>query len=153
LIILIILGEEYKLLSSSSSIFLQPPVTSSLFGSNILIPLFSDTLSLCSSLNVRVKVSHPHKTTGKIIVLYILIFMFLDCVCVRVCKISGCLWIIELLRILFESVYTLQLDPSLKQNTFLRDSFASHFSLHCETLASCRLHSIRNQWTSSQSCR
>jgi hypothetical protein len=35
-------------------------------------------LSLCSSLNVRDQVLHPYRTTGKIIVLYILIFMFLD---------------------------------------------------------------------------
>jgi hypothetical protein len=39
---------------------------------------FSNTLNLCSSLNVRDKVSHPYKTTGKIIVLYILIFTFVD---------------------------------------------------------------------------
>jgi hypothetical protein len=31
-----------------------------------------------SSLNVRDKVSHPHKTTGKTVVLYIPIFTFLD---------------------------------------------------------------------------
>jgi hypothetical protein len=37
-----------------------------------------DTLSLCSSLNVRHQVSHPRRTTGKIIVLYIQIFMCLD---------------------------------------------------------------------------
>jgi hypothetical protein len=35
-----------------------------------------NTLSLCSSLIVRDKVSHPYRTTGKIIVLYILIIMF-----------------------------------------------------------------------------
>jgi hypothetical protein len=59
--------------------FLQPPVTSSLYGPNILFSaLFSNTLSLCSSLNVRDQFSHTHRTTGKIIVLYILIFMFLD---------------------------------------------------------------------------
>jgi hypothetical protein len=39
--------------------------------------LFSNTLSLCSSLNVRDQVSHPYRTTGKIIVLYIQIFTFL----------------------------------------------------------------------------
>jgi hypothetical protein len=45
------------------------------FQSNILLnSLFSNTLSLCSSLNVRDQVSHPHRTTGKIIVLHILIF-------------------------------------------------------------------------------
>jgi hypothetical protein len=35
-------------------------------------------LSLCSSLNVRDHVSHPHWTTGKIIVLHIPFFNFLD---------------------------------------------------------------------------
>jgi hypothetical protein len=39
--------------------------------------LFSDTLSLGPSLNVSDQVSHPCKTTGKIILLYILIFIFL----------------------------------------------------------------------------
>ncbi|PNF26626.1 hypothetical protein B7P43_G10242, partial [Cryptotermes secundus] len=63
LIILTILREKYS--------FLQPPVTSSLFGPNILLnALFSNTLSLCSSLNVRDQVSHPYRTTGKIIILY-----------------------------------------------------------------------------------
>jgi hypothetical protein len=38
--------------------------------------LFSNTLSLYSSLTVRDHVSHPHRTTGKIIVLYILTFTF-----------------------------------------------------------------------------
>jgi hypothetical protein len=47
-IILIILGEEYKLCS-----FLHPPVTPSLFGPNILLnTLFSNALSLCSSLKL-----------------------------------------------------------------------------------------------------
>jgi hypothetical protein len=40
LIILIILGEEYKSRSSSLCSFLHPPVTSSLFGPNTLSPLF-----------------------------------------------------------------------------------------------------------------
>jgi hypothetical protein len=52
--------------------FFQPPVTSSLFGPNILlITLFSNTLGPCSSLNVRDQVSHPYRTTGKIVVLYV----------------------------------------------------------------------------------
>jgi hypothetical protein len=36
--------------------------------------LFSNTLRVCSSLNVRDQVSVPYRTTGRIIVVYILIF-------------------------------------------------------------------------------
>ena len=75
-----ILGEEYRSLSSSLSSFLHYLVTSSLLGPNIpLNTLFSDTLSLHSSLKVSYQVSHPYNVTGKIIVLYILNFKFLDC--------------------------------------------------------------------------
>jgi hypothetical protein len=56
LITRIIFGDEYRSLSSS----------------------LCSLLSLCSSLGVRDQVSHPYKTTGKIIVLYTLIFVFLD---------------------------------------------------------------------------
>jgi len=40
--------------------------------------MFSNTLSFLSSLNVSDQVSHPYKTTGKMIVLYILILKLLD---------------------------------------------------------------------------
>ena len=74
------LGEEYRSLSPSLYSFLHSPVTSSLLGPNILlITLFSNALSLRSSLNVGDQVSQPYKITGKIWVLYILIFKFLDC--------------------------------------------------------------------------
>jgi hypothetical protein len=71
LIILLKLGEEYKSRSSSLCNFLHSQVTSSLFGPNIFLSiLFSNTLSLCSSFNVRHQVSRPYRKTGKIIVFY-----------------------------------------------------------------------------------
>ena len=71
-----IFGEQYRSVSSSLGSFLHSLVTSSFLGPNILLnTIFSNTLSLCSSLNVSDQVSHPYKT-GKIIVLNILIFMF-----------------------------------------------------------------------------
>jgi len=66
-----IFGEEYISLSSSLSCFLHSTVTSSVLCSNILNTLFSDTKDLRSSFKVGDQVSHPYKTTGKIVVLYI----------------------------------------------------------------------------------
>jgi hypothetical protein len=68
--------EVLKLWSSSFCSHIQPPATSSLLGPNILLStLFSNTLNLCSSLGVRVQVSHTYKTARKIIVFfYFLIF-------------------------------------------------------------------------------
>jgi hypothetical protein len=43
----------------------------------LLSTTFLDTLSLCSSLLLRGKVSHPYRIMCKIIVSYILIFMIL----------------------------------------------------------------------------
>ena len=64
-----ILGEEYRLLSSSFCSFLHSLVTLSLLGPNIILnTLFSNILNLRSSLNVSDQVSHPYTTTGKIIV-------------------------------------------------------------------------------------
>jgi hypothetical protein len=61
------------MLFSPTSLYFFP------LGPNILLStLFSNTIGLCSSLNVRDQLSHPHKTTGKIIVLYILIVMYLN---------------------------------------------------------------------------
>jgi hypothetical protein len=79
LIFLIILDEEYKSRNFSLRAFLHFYSTSSLFGPDILLStLFSNTLSLFSSLNVRDQVSHPYITIGKIVGLYILIFTFYD---------------------------------------------------------------------------
>jgi len=70
-----ILGEEYRSFSYSSCNLLHSSVSSSLLGPNIpLNIIFSNTLSFLSSRNVSYKVSHPYKTTEKIIILYILIF-------------------------------------------------------------------------------
>jgi hypothetical protein len=58
--------------------FLHDP-SSSLLGPNILLnTLFSKTLSLCSSLKVWTQVSHSYSATGKITVLYILMFRSFD---------------------------------------------------------------------------
>jgi len=74
-----IIGKEYRSLSSLLCNFLYSSVTSFLLDpNNLLNTLFSNTLSLRSSLNVSDQVSHPCRTTGNIIVLYILIFNFLD---------------------------------------------------------------------------
>ena len=75
-----ILGEEYKLFSSSLCHLVQSPFTSSLLRPNILLnTLFQNTLSFLSSHSVNDQVSHPHKTTGRTILLYILMFKYLVC--------------------------------------------------------------------------
>ena len=79
LITRIIIGEEYRAWSSLLCSLLHSAVTSSLLGPNILLStLFSKTLSLRSSLNASDQVSHPYKTTGKILALYITVIKFLD---------------------------------------------------------------------------
>jgi hypothetical protein len=68
LINLIIFGEVDKLWSFLLRSLFQPPVSSSLFGPNIFLnALFSNTLSLCFSLNVRYQVSHPYRTRGQVV--------------------------------------------------------------------------------------
>ena len=68
----IIFGEQYRSLSSTLCSFLHSPVTLPFLGPNILLnTLFSNTVNLCSSINVSDQVSHPYKTTCKIIVLFI----------------------------------------------------------------------------------
>ena len=65
------LGEEYRSLSSSLCSFIHSPVTSFLLHPNILNNVFSNTFGLRFSLTVSDQVSHPHKTTGTVTVLYI----------------------------------------------------------------------------------
>jgi len=51
--------------------------SSSISGPDNLSTLFSNILSLCSSLSVRDQDSHPYKTTGEIMVLNIFMFKVL----------------------------------------------------------------------------
>jgi hypothetical protein len=63
----IIFGDQYRSLSSSLCSLLYSPVTPSLLDPNTpLSTLFSNTLSLCSSLSVTDQVPHPHKTTTQL---------------------------------------------------------------------------------------
>ena len=63
LITQVLYGEEYISVNSSLRSFLHSPATSSLIRLNILLStLFSNTLSLHSSLSVSDQVSHPYKT-------------------------------------------------------------------------------------------
>jgi hypothetical protein len=61
-------GEKYKLRSSALCGFLQRPLTSSLFGPNILLrTLFYNTVILCSPLNARDEVSQSYKPEAKVL--------------------------------------------------------------------------------------
>ena len=67
-----IFGEQCRSQSSSLCSLLHSPVSSSLLSPNIpLNILFSNILSLCSSLNVSDQVSHPYRATDKIIFQFI----------------------------------------------------------------------------------
>jgi hypothetical protein len=85
LIALIMFCEVYKLWSSSLCSLLQTPAPSSLLGPNFLLcTLFLDTHNLCSSLSVRDQVSHPYKTTGKIMFfIYFNLYVFTEQTTVR----------------------------------------------------------------------
>jgi hypothetical protein len=62
------LSEQYRSLSISLFSLLYSPITSSLIGPNILLnALFSNTIRPRSCLNMSDHVSHPYKTTDKII--------------------------------------------------------------------------------------
>ena len=64
-----ILGEQDRPFSSPLCSFIQSHLTSSLWGPNIFLnTLFSNFLSLRSSITVRDQSPHPYKTTGEIIV-------------------------------------------------------------------------------------
>jgi hypothetical protein len=61
------------------TLLLQPTLTSFVLGPYVLLStLFSDTPSLGSTLIVRDEGSPPYQTAGRVIVLYIVIFTYLD---------------------------------------------------------------------------
>jgi hypothetical protein len=72
------MGEEYRSLISLFSFLLYFVTSLFLVPNTLLNSLFSNTFSLHSFLVVSDLGSHPYKTTSKTIVLYILIFKFLD---------------------------------------------------------------------------
>jgi hypothetical protein len=74
-IILITLGKEYKLWSSLLCSFSTlPSLHIQIFSS----APYSQKPSVCSSLNARHQVLHAYRTTGKIIILYISVFVFFN---------------------------------------------------------------------------
>ena len=76
LITRMIFVHEYRSLGFSFCSFLHSPVVSSLLGPSILLStLFSNTLSLRSSLILNDQVAHLYKTIDKITVLYIFKFL------------------------------------------------------------------------------
>jgi hypothetical protein len=71
----IIVCEECEFMKLTIVLFVHPP---SIMGPNIQHPVLKP-LSVCSSLNVRDRVSHPYKTMSKITILCVFFnFTFLD---------------------------------------------------------------------------
>jgi hypothetical protein len=73
----LIFGEEYRLSPSLCS-FLHSPVTSSLLSPNNFSASYSQKRSAYVPPSMTDHFSHPYKWKGKFVVLYILIFIFLE---------------------------------------------------------------------------
>jgi hypothetical protein len=76
LVILIKFGKAHKLWNLSLCNYPHSPVPSSLLGPNVLCNLFSNSLNLLSSLNVKLSFTTIHNS-GSTVLCY-LIFMFVD---------------------------------------------------------------------------
>lgn len=77
--LVIVMCNEYKFWNSLLCFFSQTPITFSHLGPKVIRnTLFLNTFSLYPSLNVRNQISHAYKTAAKIMLLYILMFMFLS---------------------------------------------------------------------------
>jgi hypothetical protein len=68
-----VFGEHRSLCASLCCLFHSAVTSSPLGPSFYLCTVFSNTLSLCSFLNLREQVSHPYKPRGIVTVLYILV--------------------------------------------------------------------------------
>jgi len=76
-VLVLVMCNEYKLWNSLLRSFFQTYITFSHLGPKVIRnTLFLDTFSLYPSLSVRNQISHAYKTAAKIMLLYILMFMF-----------------------------------------------------------------------------
>jgi hypothetical protein len=98
-----------------------------LWPSIFLSTLFSYTLSLCSYRNVRDKISHPYKTVGKVIVLHIYIFTFLDSRREGCWFRTKCYQSLPQFNILDPSGYELSFPYYLEETQSLKDYSALNF--------------------------
>jgi len=136
--------EQKQTMKLLTMCLLHSPVTLSFSDPSIFLnALFWNTLSLCSSQNVRDQVSHPHETTGKTTSLCILSFIFwianwktefLDWMVV------GILWVQFALKFFMNAI--LIVTVVAKSLNFATHSKIYYLSLCCDFF----LHSVHETW-------
>jgi hypothetical protein len=106
-------------ISSSICTFPHFSVTSYVLGLNhfLLNNIVSVTLSLRFSLNVSNQVTHTYKTTGKFVILYALIFIFLKMIAGRQKIVYGIIASVPLLQSHFN--FFLNLNTSVFSKEFI----------------------------------